>query len=129
MTLFNWITCFIGGGAVTWVALAIFAPGILNVVSAWLVAMAPLLQGISEGIVALAKRVWDGFLDVIDNVNTIIFVTLVVLAAVGYVYVATPKQMDFKSCVAELRKEYRFVPKTKTEKESWFNRTLENLWK
>lgn len=128
MSLFNWITTALGGGAIAWVALAIFAPGILNVLSSWLVAVSPLLQGLSEGLVNLFKRLWDGFLDVVDNINTIIFVALVALSAGLYVHFYAPKY-DLKTCVAELRKEYKFVPKTQKEKDSWLNGYFDRLWK
>lgn len=128
MNLFNWVTTILGGGAVVWVALAIFAPSVLNVASSWLVAMSPLVQGVSEGLVNLGKRLWDGFLDVVDNINTIIFVALVALSAGLYVHFYAPKY-DLKTCVAELRKEYKFVPKTQKEKESWLNKTFDGLWK
>jgi hypothetical protein len=34
----------------------------------------PLLTALSELLVALVKRCWEGFLDVVDNISTVIFV-------------------------------------------------------
>lgn len=66
-SLLDWMPWIISGGTVTWIALAVFAPRILDIVS-------PILKGLAEFVVEFVKRLWDGFLDIIDNINAIIFV-------------------------------------------------------
>lgn len=127
-TLLNYTGALVGGGAIAWLALAVFAPGVLNVLSSWLVAMAPLVGGISEGIVSIAKRLWDGLLDVADNINTILFV-LVVAAGVAFYAHSSQTTCSCKKCVDDLRKEYKFVPKSPKapDDSSWWS--IERIWK
>lgn len=75
--MFSWFPWIITGGTLTWIALAIFAPHVLSILT-------PILKAVVEGIIELIKRLWDGFLDVVDNINTIIFVIAACLAWAWY---------------------------------------------
>ena len=75
--MLSWLPWIISGGTITWIALAIFAPHVLTVVT-------PILKAMVEGTIELIKRLWDGFLDVVDNINTVIFVVAACLAWAWY---------------------------------------------
>lgn len=97
----GWILTFIGGSTMlTVAALAIFAPSVLRVASEWLVALSPLLKGVAEGLVNLAKSLWEGFLDITDNGKTILTVGLAGAACFLWGYSYAPTKV-------ETRVEYR----------------------
>ncbi len=106
--MWNWLPLIGGGSIVMLVLLAVFAPTVLQVAGAWLTAISPLIKGIAEGIVAFFKSLWEGFKDMADNPASIIFVLTV--AAVTAWYAHTPQ--TYERCLADLRKEYRLVPRT-----------------
>lgn len=112
---FNFVGWITGGIGIGWVALAIFAPSVLSVVAEYLKALSPLLKGASEGVVALAKLLWEGVKDMGDNLGSILLVATVALMAFFYGSYGTTK-CDCKKCIDNLRADYRFVPRTKSEK-------------
>lgn len=70
--MLDWLPWIISGGTITWIVLAIFAPHVLTLLT-------PILKAVIEGIIELLKRLWDGFLDIVDNINAIIFVVVACL--------------------------------------------------
>ena len=122
-TIMQWFPWLAGTSLVVLGALAIFLPSTLTVVSAWLVALTPLVKGAAEAAVEFTKRLWDGLLDVIDNVSTILFVVVVCVLTYAWgnshttkhtARCPTPKvATKVSSCdkiIADLRKQFRFVP-------------------
>lgn len=49
-------------------------PGMAGILTAATAALGPLLKGFSELLVWFIKTVWEGFVDIIDNVATIVTV-------------------------------------------------------
>lgn len=119
----HWLPWLAGGGILTAIVVVVLAPSVAAVVSAYLVALAPLLRGAAEGIVGYVKILGSGLMDVIDSVATIIFVlTLMVGAALWGVYhtgrTCKPTYSKTTNCerataaaIKDLRKEYKFVPR------------------
>jgi nitrate/nitrite transporter NarK len=73
-----------GAGALGYLAVALFAPKLLDIIS-------PVLKGLLEGSVEAWKIEWEGFKDVVDSWQTVVFVAT--LCTVAYLYgqnVATP---------------------------------------
>lgn len=64
--MLDWLPWIISGGTITWIVLAIFAPHVLTLLT-------PILKAVIEGVIELLKRLWDGLLDIVDNINAIIF--------------------------------------------------------
>jgi hypothetical protein len=84
-------------------------PGIL---SAAIAVVTPWLQLLSELLVGLLKRCWEGFTDVMDNLSTIIFVLVLVMgtaAAVKY-----DSWQDCRDEKAALTKSFKKKPATTT---------------
>lgn len=128
---FGWI---VGSGALIWVVLAIIAPSVLTAASSWLVALSPLVKGMADALVALGHRLWEGFLDVIDNVNTVIFVVLVALLTAWYLNDNAKCTDKCETCITELRKDYRFIERTPAEKRAYLkskgiqDNSLQGYW-
>jgi hypothetical protein len=75
-------------------------PGIL---SAAIAVVTPWLQLLSDILVGLLRRCWEGFLDVVDNISTIIFVLCLMFGtAVAVKYDA---YQDCKADKAEITKQ------------------------
>ena len=80
-TLFKawaWVPWVLGLGTIGWVALALLAPGLLNVVS-------PILRGISEALVEAWKWFYNGLIDILDDWRTIFTVGVLIWLAVNYI--------------------------------------------
>lgn len=122
MDIFNIVALLGGTGLIGAILLAIFAPSVLSVAAEWLKAASPLVRGAAEAIVTFVKALWDGFKDMVDNVASIVFVvTCVVVTA--FVVHHSAKPTDKQACVAEFRKEYRFVKRTPAEKKEYLKQT------
>lgn len=126
--MFDWnILAALGGTSlIGLVLLAMFAPGVVIVATEWLKSLSPLIKGISEGIVYVVKGAWEGLKDILDNVSTIVFV--VVLSLGLYTYGLMAAKPDCEACIKELRKEYRFVPRTPAEKKAYQNKIDPPEW-
>lgn len=61
-----------------------FIPGASAVLGASMAFLGPILKGVAEFLVWFVKTVWEGFIDIVDNVATI--VTVVALVAGFSVY-------------------------------------------
>jgi hypothetical protein len=64
---------------------------------------------------------WDGFTDMMDNAASVVFVVVVVLLGGWYISsMRAPQVIREKvgcdECIRNLRKDYRFVPRTAAEK-------------
>lgn len=128
-SLFNWLPWIGATGIAGYIALALLAPSVLQVASAWLVSLSPLIKGLSEGLVDLTRRMWDGIQDVADNFNTVLFV-LVAIAS-GYFFgmvgdkdVACKdgKQVTCEDCIDKFRVDYKFIKRTAAEREAYLRR-------
>lgn len=109
-----WIKWLGIGGVIGGLALVIFAPSIARVVADFL---GPIAKATGEAVVWFFRDVlWEGFKDMSDNLASIAFVTVCILIG-GYFLSSKcdPKPIADKA-VAQLRKDYRFVPLTPAEK-------------
>ena len=116
MDWFNWTAALGGTGLITFLLISIFAPHLVGVVAEYLKALTPIVSKVAEGVAGFLTRLWEGFKDVVDNVSTILFVGTLVLASVWYFQPTCP---SCESCVAELRKDYKFVKRTPAEKKAY----------
>jgi len=114
-SIMHWAGLLGLAGTVGFIALMIFAPGVINVITTWLAALSPLVKGIGEGVVWFFQTIWEGFKDMTDNAASILFVVCAIL--VGGWWISSwgdkPKAADCKTCVDNLRKDYKFVPRQK----------------
>ena len=103
-------------GLIGFVLLAVFAPGVIQVLSSWLTALAPLVKGAADGLVWFVKTIWEGFKDMTDNAASIVFVIVAILIG-GWWFstLRTPPKPNCETCIKDLRKDYRFVPRAKTD--------------
>ena len=90
--IWNWLPWIGGASTLALIVVAIAAPSVLQVAAAWLTALSPLLKGIAEGIVELAKALWAGLLDMVDNGKSILFVVIVACSAFLYGRFTAPKE-------------------------------------
>jgi len=124
--IFGWFPWIAGSGLIGYVVLALLAPSVLSVASAWLVNLSPLVKGLAEAIVEITRRLWDGFLDVVDNINTVMLIALVFVG--GWWMGGTgPKSscatdVTCEECFAEIRPDYKFIKRTPAEKEAYLQR-------
>lgn len=75
--MLSWLPWLISGGTIAWIALAIFAPSILQIIT-------PVVTNIINGVAEILKALWQGFLDMADNGYSILFCAVLVLG--GYLY-------------------------------------------
>jgi hypothetical protein len=113
-SLWNLIAGFGASSLFVMLALSIFAPHVLSVAAEYLRALSPLVKGAADGVVFLIKGAWVAINDIADNIYTVLFVAALLLST--QVYTANSVKPDCEKCIAELRKEYRFVKKTTAEK-------------
>lgn len=125
--IFNVSSFILSGGLITWIALAIFAPSVLTVVSSWLTALAPLVKGAAEAAVAFFKLFIDGMKDMLDNFASIVFVSTIAILSAWF-FSCSPTKTDCKKCVDELRKEYKFVRKPQSNTGKGFSLPDLRLW-
>lgn len=115
--MLSWLPWIISGGTVTWIALAIFAPHVLSVVT-------PILKAMVEGVIELIKRLWDGFLDIVDNINAVIF--LIAACLTWAWYTKEPPKVIYKDKPAVTKKTSPTVQKEKPafslDGWDWFHR-------
>lgn len=118
LNIFGWVA---GAGAITWVVLAVTAPSLLQIAASWLSALSPLVKGAAEGLVEVAKRLWNGLTYLAGNFNAVLFVLL--FGAGVYTYGSTTSSKDLeKACesrIEELRKDYKFIKRTKEERKNY----------
>lgn len=118
LNIFGWVA---GAGAITWVVLAVTAPSLLQIAASWLSALSPLVKGLAEGLVEVAKRLWNGLTYLAGNFNAVLFVLL--FGAGVYTYGSTTSSKDLeKACesrIEELRKDYKFIKRTKEERKNY----------
>ena len=74
---FGWLPWIAGGSTITLIAIALLAPSVLQVAGSWLTALSPLIKGVAEGLVVVAKHLWSGVLDVVDNFGTVLLVVVI----------------------------------------------------
>lgn len=125
---------WIGAGGLLAYGLIIFlAPHLLPVLSGWLKALTPLVEGLSKGLVVFFHMLWDGIKDILDNVNTILTVVLIVIVALlyGRIEYGSRCVADCKQCIDNLRPDYKFVKRTSAEKERYLRATKKQAdsWK
>lgn len=83
--------------------------------------ISPILKSINELFVSLVKAIFEGFADMVDNWKSIVFVVFVGLMGVVIGHTYLPNDVTCSKTIKELRKDYVFVPrkKTQTTKEWW----------
>jgi len=113
-TIMQWAGGLSIVGLIGFVLLAIFAPGVISVLSSWLTALSPLVKGAADGLVWFVKTIWEGFKDMTDNAASIVFVIVAIL--IGGWWFSTlrkPPEANCETCITNLRKDYKFVPRQK----------------
>ena len=73
----QWVPWLMGFGAVGWIALAIFAPSILLILT-------PALQGIMQGFVEFIKVMYAGIVNILSAWQSVVAVALAVAVAMSY---------------------------------------------
>jgi len=73
----QWVPWLMGFGAVGWIALAIFAPSILLILT-------PALQGIAQGAVEFIKVMYAGVVNILSAWQSVAAVALAIFVAISY---------------------------------------------
>lgn len=89
------------GGVIAYALLAVFAPGILAIIT-------PVITNLVEGLAEVVRRLWRGLVYLFADFNGV----LVLLAACLATYMFTHQQVE-KKVVKKLHKDYTFVQKKK----------------
>ncbi len=124
--MFDWIltTLGISGAALGVAAWFLGLPKLLSIASNIVDIVSPLLKGISEGLVEFTKVIYIGFRDIIDNVNTVI--TVLLFGCVVYLgsilYTQKSCTIDCEQCITDLRKDYKFIERTPSEKKAYLKK-------
>lgn len=96
-----WIAAITGFAGTLGVAGLFLIPGAAAILSTAMTVMTPILKGIAELLVWFVKTVWEGFIDIIDNIATIVTVlSLVAGFSLYYKYYGPERQ----ACEVELQK-------------------------
>lgn len=107
--------------------LAVFAPSVLAVLSEWLKALAPIIRGIADLLVAFWKICWEGIKDIADNLSTVIFYLVSVALAflIGVSHGKKERVIVTKCDVAtqcdpkvEYKTKYKYLKPSKPEASS-----------
>jgi p-aminobenzoyl-glutamate transporter AbgT len=102
-----WVPWILGLGTLGWIALALLAPGILNVIS-------PLLKGIAEGVVELWKVFYEGITDILDNWKTMFTALILIWVAANYItWKESKPRVEARTPTVKAQK---VAPQTKKEK-------------
>lgn len=125
----KWVTWLGVGGAIGIVALLFFAPAIGQVVAA---AVTPMAKAAGEGVVWFFRDIlWEGFKDATDNLATILFLLTAILVGGWLISDNRPCKVDkttCEKCVQDLRRDYKFVPRTPAEKKAYKRTAGESQW-
>ena len=105
----------IGIGIAAWF---IGLPKLIEIFANFVEIVTPLLKGVSQGIVEFVKVLYAGLTDILDNAKTVLTVVLlgVVVFLGTLMYNTKSCNLNCESCIAELRKEYKFVKRKKPYK-------------
>lgn len=107
----SWLPWLLSGGAISWGALAIFAPQVLLVVT-------PVLKGVIDGTVEYLRTLWNGAMDMLDNSASIVFVATIGTLMYTYGYLGC----SCKTTVKEPTKlEKNYSPSKEKEKTIFTN--------
>lgn len=118
----SWIPYIGGAGFAGAAVLLILAPSVIPLITNYLGALSPLIEGLAKGVVWFADTMWAGFKDMADNAKSIVFVVVVILLGVWYGVVnQTPctTSVSCEKCIKDLRADYKFVPRTPTERREY----------
>lgn len=117
----SWWTYIIGFGALGLVFLSIYFYPFLQPILKFL---EPVFGKFGEIFADMLGWFWDGLKDIADNMKTIFTVALIVGASVWW-FKPTYNVENCKPVIEQLRKDYKFVKRTATEKRqingSWFS--------
>lgn len=103
-TLLSMLPWVGGAGIAGYAALWFFFPSVIPVIAEYLKALAPLVRGVASGLVEFVSALWAGFLDMLDNAKSVLFVvTVAALSAYGGWSVAT---LHGKQVIAELHRDF-----------------------
>lgn len=115
-TLLSWISWLGVAGVIGGFLLIMFAPSMARVVADFL---GPIAKSLGEFVVWFFRDIlWVGVQDMLDNIASVVFVVVAIL--VGS-YLLSPKcdpKPAVDKAIAELRKDYKFVPRTAAEKKA-----------
>lgn len=102
-----------------WIPGLSLIPVITKAISSFLEIATPILKAIAEAFVYYLKALWDGFRDMIDNVNSIIFVLTVCLLAGLYVHTK-----EVENCAESIAAHQKKTERTVTKRPSSPVRTV-----
>lgn len=95
---------------------AIFFP----LLASWLQALTPIIRWIADLFVDWMQAIWFGFLDMVDNIKSIIFMLTVAgltfYMTVHYYNPAPTRTASCEATIAKMRQDFRFVPRTPQER-------------
>jgi hypothetical protein len=121
-TTIQWLGWLGGGSLILYLALAALAPGVVTAASSWLVALSPLVKGVSEGLVWFAQAMWAGFKDMIDDPRSVLFMFVVAATSMLYMQAINPSRgakTNCEQCIANLRVDYKFIKRTPAERRAY----------
>lgn len=132
--ILQWVAGAVGASTLLYLALLMFAPKVIEVAAEWLKAGTPLIQGISEGLVTLAKALWSGAKDIADSFNTVLTVLVLLVCVFLYAKIENSQVCSKESVITEFRKDYRFVKRSPEERRRYLRSinqpiTKEGWWK
>ena len=102
MKLFAYLSGLVGALGLGAIALIPGAAGILSAVTAFL---GPILKGVAEFLVWLVKTMWEGFVDIIDNVATIVTVFVLVTGFSVYYKYYSPERTACEKEIVLMKKQ------------------------
>lgn len=109
LTFWGWAKLLGGLSAIGAVVAAYFL-GAGKVVEA----LTPLVKGAAEGVVAFVSAIWNGFLDMADNAQSLLFVATAVVCSAWYFNNAA----DLRKCNEDLKHTKTEVRQLKVVKQS-----------
>jgi hypothetical protein len=113
-TLMGWVKWLGVAGVIGGVLLVVFAPSLARVVAEFL---APVAKATGELVVWFVRDIlWEGFKDMTDNLASIVFVIAAILVGGWYFSTKCDTKPAVAKAIADLRKDYKFIPLTLAEK-------------
>lgn len=97
----------------SWGTLAGLAAAVLRIVASALEIVSPVLKGLLELLIEYLKWLWSGFLDVIDDIKTVVFVLSLCLGI--YVWTHWHKTPSHRAADTEITKLVKQVKSLKTQ--------------
>ena len=126
-TILEWVKWLGVAGVVGGLVLMVLAPSMFRVVADFL---SPIAKGAGEFVVWFFRDIlWEGLKDMTDNLASVIFVITAILLGGYFMSSKCDPKPAVDKAIAELRKEYKFVPRTPAEKRAYRKQTQPtSLW-